>query len=65
MCIVPLPAASMPLAAPELQSAAASAAAQLSHQQRLRIALDVLAGQDICQLAQQHQVRTMPEKEKN
>jgi len=54
MCIVSLVSAATSTAAPEPQPA--SAAAQLSHQQRRRIALDVLAGQDICTLAQQHHV---------
>jgi len=56
MCIVPLVCALTTTAAPETQPAALAAAAQLSPQQRLRIALDVLAGEDIGKLAQQHNV---------
>jgi hypothetical protein len=56
MCIVPLVCALTTTAAPETQPAAACAAAQLSPQQRLRIALDVLAGHSLSELAQHHDV---------
>src|SRR4051794_36664464 len=56
MCIVPLVSASTTTATPETKPTAASAAEQLGPQQRLRIALDILASQDISKLPQQHQV---------
>lgn len=55
MCILPLPPASITAAAQPL-AVAPCAAAVLSPQQRQRIALDVLAGQPIAQLARRHHV---------
>jgi hypothetical protein len=56
MCIVPLPAASTTTPTAKAQAAPPCAAKHLDQQQRLRIARDVLAGEDISQLAQQYGV---------
>lgn len=56
MCIVPLVAASTTTPTPEAEPASPRPAAELDHQQRLRIARDVLAGEDVTSLARQYGV---------
>ena len=55
MCILPLPPVSITTVS-DAQPPSACAAEQLSPQQRQRIALDVLAGHSISELARQHRV---------
>ena len=56
MCIVSLLTVSTTTPTPEAQPASPCPAAQLDPQQRLRIARDALAGQDVSKLAQQYGV---------